>query len=164
MPNKPLTVKDPEFKALVKQKTKLWRELDESRAQHPGLDHIQDQWGTYVPMDKVEKLLDVMDQLAEVDDKDESRGSRYSRAALLLTLNLLDQAEKEFKLLVDQNPGETSWSAGLAIIAARRGELEEARRIATIVNTSQHVWFHMPEEKIMEEFERHSRLKKPSQS
>ncbi|MFZ6734105.1 hypothetical protein ACO0LG_19405 [Undibacterium sp. Ji42W] len=164
MSNKPLAIKSPEFKALARQKTKLWRELDESRAPHPGIDHIQDQWGTYVPMDKVKKLLDMMDQLAGVDDKEESRGSRYSRAALLLTLNLLDQAEKEFKLLVDQNPEETSWSSSLVVIAARRGKLEEARRIANIVNTSSHTFFHMSEERILEEFERHGRLIKPDQS
>ncbi|MFZ6682150.1 tetratricopeptide repeat protein [Undibacterium sp. Tian12W] len=161
MSNKILSIKDPEFKALVKQKTKLWRELDNSRTKHAGTDCIQDQWGTYVPMERVRKLLDVMDQLVEVDNGDESRGGRYSRAALLLSLNYLDEAETEFKLLVAQDPEEPLLNRELVVIAARRGDFVEAIKIAAILNTSPNKSYHLSENNIIEEYESHKRLTRP---
>ncbi|MFZ6682209.1 tetratricopeptide repeat protein [Undibacterium sp. Tian12W] len=161
MSNKILAIKSAEFKTLAKQKAKLWRELDNSRTKHAGTDCIQDQWGTYVPLERVKKLLDVMDQLIEVDDTDQSNALRYSKASLLLSLNYLDEAEKEFKLLVAQDPEEPLRNRELVVIAARRGDFAEANRIAAILNTSPNKSYHLSENNIIEEYESHKRLTRP---
>lgn len=159
MMQKKISVKSPLYKSLVKDKTKAWRELDNSRIREIRPGYVMDQWGTYVPEVLVNRLLDTLSELSNVDSEEDARAARISRAGILLTVNQFDEAEVELTKLAKERPENNAGEiSDLVVIAAKRGNFDEAERLASIVNASPHTWFHMSVDRIREEFEKHKRI------
>lgn len=153
--------KSPEFYRLAKELSKCQNQLNKSRIDQEKSGYVMDQWGSFVSQAKISKLFEVLQQLMEVDEPDEARAAHSMYAGALLTLNRFDEAEAEFKALAQRNPNKNAWDIfNLVIIAAKRGNFEEARRLAAILDAIPDNLYRMPEERIQEEYEGYRKIAK----
>ena len=151
--------KSPDFYRLAKDLSKCWNQVNKSRIDQEKPGHVMDQWGSFVSEAKVERLFVVLKQLMEVDEPDEARAAHSMYAGTLLTLNRFEEAEVEFKILAQRNPNKnTADIFNLAIIAAKRGNFEEARRFAAILIATQDRAYQVSEERIQEEYEGYRKI------
>ncbi|MFZ6719410.1 hypothetical protein [Undibacterium sp. Ji49W] len=159
MPDNVVIFKSPEFFKLVKEMSKFERQISKSRIDVPRPGYVMDQWGSYVSEAKVNGLIDLLKQLMRVNEEDEARAARSIYAGLLLTLNRFDAAKNEFKALADERPEKSELDMlNILIIEAKRGNFDEAKRLAGVVNAMSGEWYQITDERIQEKYNNHQKI------
>jgi hypothetical protein len=142
-----------DFKRLAKTIARTLVDLERTKIEGAKDGFCRNQWGTYWSQSLIDRWLAANERFCNVEKEQERSAARLSRALFLISLNRLDEAEREVHQVDGDNPKADSARA-LAIIFARRGDLTRAREMATRISADPATaFFRISDDELQHEYE-----------